>query len=244
MSFTESPSPDLQVTARQGHPASPYLAECQHLHHIGHVPFGLHPTGFPGRGMKEQMSLGASDSGHTHPTAGRSHWLPMPCRTEILPGKGQHGAGPCAVCKHLAAVTLWTLCCAGRGCLWSRAMGTRNIQPRASTAPHQHPPRFCGPAPAPRQWRPRPQPRLLKPPPCPACPWAPLSSPLANGQSPGLRRAGRIQQGRDPTCRGWHRTSTLQWADVGMDPGWQLQKAPVCSLLLLCTPSPFQGVWL
>ena len=44
-------------------PTSPYLGECQHLQHIGHVPLGLRPAGVPGRGMREWVGMGVPAAG-------------------------------------------------------------------------------------------------------------------------------------------------------------------------------------
>ena len=92
-----------------------------------------------------------------------------------------------------------------------------------AVAPEQRLPPFCDPAPGPQQWKPRPWPRPLRLPPCPACPQAPPSSPLASGRSQGLRRAGRTQPGRALTCRGWPRTSTLRQAE-----GWGWPRVSPC----------------
>lgn len=179
------------------------------------------------------------------PTAGHSHG-PTSCRTEMLLGKGQHGTGPGDIPELLHAISLRTLHKGGTGWghLRSRAVGTGHSQHRG-TAQGQDPPRFSGPAPGQQQWRPRPQPRLLKPPLCPACPWAPLSSPQADGRSQALPQAGRTRQGRALTCHGWPRTSTLCQTDGGDGTGLTMGsplKLSACSLLPLHLQS-FSGIW-
>lgn len=197
------------------------------------------------------------------PTAGHSRG-PMSCCTEMPLGKGQHGTGPSDIPELLNTISLWTLQKGGTGWghLKSRAVGTvaqpalgdiqhwgttstRHIQ-HWGTAPGQDPPRFSCPAPGQQQWRPQPQPQLLKLPPCPACPWAPLSSPRANGQSREPRRAGHTPQGRALTCRGWPQTSTLCQTDDGDGPELAAMGAPLkfsaCSLLPLHS-QPFSGIW-
>lgn len=171
-------------------------------------------------------SLGERDEGaggHSHP-----HGVPVP-------PSGAHVVPRCAARKYrLAKASMGQLpvpspSCSllppsgpsgkavlvGDPCRKERwAQGTAGTVHRA-VAPEQRLPPFCDPAPGPQQWKPRPWPRPLRLPPCPACPQAPPSSPLASGRSQGLRRAGRTQPGRALTCRGWPRTSTLRQAE-----GW------------------------
>lgn len=186
------------------------------------------------------------------PTAGHSRG-PTSCCTEMPLGKGQHGTGTGDIPELLDTISLWTLHKGGTGWghLKSRAVGT-GAQPALwdnqhwGTAPGQDPPRFSCPAPGQQQWRPQPQPQLLKLPPCPACPWAPLSSPRANGRSRAPPRAGRTRQGTALTCHGWPQTSTLCQTEGGDGPRLAAIGAPLkfsaCSLLPL-HPQPFSGIW-
>lgn len=84
-------------------------------------------------------------TGCPRPAAGHSRG-PVPCRAEISPGKGQHGAGPCADPQLLAAVSFRTLRKGsfGRGHLRSGAVGTGHSRHHASNGP--------GPAPTSVFW--------------------------------------------------------------------------------------------
>lgn len=75
--------------------------------------------------MREQVATATPRC--PRPSVGRSR-RPTLRRTEIPPGKGQHGAAPRAIPKLLAAATLWTL--------WEGSAGRRPLQKGAVGAGH------------------------------------------------------------------------------------------------------------
>lgn len=198
------------------------------------------------------MGTGVPATGcpYPYPTAGYSRG-PVPCGTEIPPGKGQNGTGPGTSRELLAAVSFWTLRkgSAGRGRLRNGAVGDGHGQHRAGNSP--------GPAPT----------SVFR-----SSSWATAVEATATATAAEAATLPCLSLGssffsagkwtKSGAATGWTysagKSPDLPWMAPNFHPvpgrrwGWPWAGSPgghlpksLCPFPPSpCTPSPFQGVWL
>lgn len=118
------------------HPLPRTLVNVSTSSTLGTSVLALVPWASLGEGQGDRWAWVSPPWGVPIPAAGHSRG-PVPCHTEISPGKGQHGAGPCSGRELLTTVSLRTLRegAAGGGHLRSRAVGTGHCHHRAGDGP-------------------------------------------------------------------------------------------------------------